>query len=42
MSPEQEGNRQYLTTASDIYSVGLILFEMLTGGYTRISGLVRE
>lgn len=31
MSPEQEGNRQYLTTASDIYSVGLILFEMLTG-----------
>ena len=31
MSPEQKASTQYLTPASDIFSVGLILFEMLTG-----------
>ncbi len=31
MSPEQENSRLYLTTSSDVYSFGLILFEMLTG-----------
>jgi serine/threonine protein kinase len=34
MSPEQEVAGSYLRPASDIYSLGLILFEMLTGrGY---------
>ncbi|HEY3290510.1 MAG TPA: SUMF1/EgtB/PvdO family nonheme iron enzyme [Anaerolineae bacterium] len=31
MSPEQKGGTDYLTPASDVYAVGLILFEMLTG-----------
>lgn len=31
MSPEQHSIKSYLTPASDIYSVGLILFEMLFG-----------
>ena len=31
MSPEQENSGAYLTPASDIYSLGLTLFEMLTG-----------
>lgn len=31
MSPEQKTSSQYLSPASDIFSVGLILFEMLTG-----------
>jgi len=31
MSPEQNNATQYLTPASDIYGLGLVLFEMLTG-----------
>lgn len=31
MSPEQQNTTHYLTFASDIYSLGLTLFEMLTG-----------
>ena len=31
MSPEQEAGKPHLPPASDIYSLGLILFEMLTG-----------
>ena len=31
MSPEQETKFGYLTPASDVYALGLILFEMLTG-----------
>jgi len=31
MSPEQESISNYLTPASDIYTLGLVLFEMLTG-----------
>ena len=31
MSPEQRGTTDYLTSASDIYTLGLVLFEMLTG-----------
>jgi hypothetical protein len=31
MSPEQRNSRDYLTPASDIYSLGLVLFELLTG-----------
>lgn len=31
MSPEQNIATQYLTPASDIYGLGLVLFEMLTG-----------
>ena len=31
MSPEQESTYKYLTLASDVYSLGLIFFELLTG-----------
>ena len=31
MSPEQESSYGYLTPASDVYALGLLLFEMLTG-----------
>ncbi|MCU0485997.1 MAG: protein kinase [Anaerolineales bacterium] len=31
MSPEQVNSREYLTSASDIYALGLVLFEMLAG-----------
>ena len=31
MSPEQENSASYLKPASDIYTLGLVLFEMLTG-----------
>jgi len=31
MSPEQEDSGKYLRPASDVYALGLILFEMLTG-----------
>ena len=31
MSPEQESISNYLTFASDVYALGLVLFEMLTG-----------
>jgi eukaryotic-like serine/threonine-protein kinase len=31
MSPEQENARSYLAPASDIYALGLVLFEALTG-----------
>lgn len=37
MSPEQERMSAYLRPASDQYSLGLVLFEMLTGqGYKRV------
>ena len=31
MSPEQKKSRDYLTSASDVYTLGLVLFETLTG-----------
>jgi len=31
MSPEQKNSRDYLTPTSDVYALGLVLFEMLTG-----------
>ena len=31
MSPEQKNSTDYLTSASDVYALGLVLFEMLTG-----------
>ncbi len=49
MSPEQETAGSYLRPSSDIYSLGLILFEMLTGrGYkslrpgTRLKSLAED
>jgi len=39
MSPEQETSAGYLRPASDIYSLGCVLFEMLTGKvYKRVEG----
>ena len=39
MSPEQETSSGYLRPASDIYSLGCVLFEMLTGKvYKRVQG----
>ncbi len=47
MSPEHANSSNYLTPASDIYSLGLILFEMITGRNfktlrpgTRLSGIM--
>ena len=31
MSPEQESSTAYLKSSSDVFSLGVILFEMLTG-----------
>ena len=31
MSPEQENSAEYLKSSSDVYALGVILFEMLTG-----------
>jgi hypothetical protein len=31
MSPEQKDTREYLTSASDVYTLGAVLFEVLTG-----------
>ena len=31
MSPEQKNTTDYLTSSSDVYALGLVLFEMLTG-----------
>ncbi|WJW70307.1 AAA-like domain-containing protein (plasmid) [Candidatus Chlorohelix allophototropha] len=40
MSPEQRGNSGYLTPASDLYSLGLLLYEMLVGKmYSKIKKL---